>query len=143
MDSSKLPRMILGISSAMVAVASILWIQSKFDGADRKAALDVVQEYRSKQGWSIPEVLDKKHPGHAPLWTAETTSACMQHERVRASVDGAAYDFMVDINGPSIHPGNAAGEEVLRDLGQPRPEGSAGAAPAPLAPAGSAPAGAP
>jgi hypothetical protein len=143
MDSGKLPRMMLSISSAMVALASILWIQSKFDGADRKAALDVVQEYRSKQGSSIPEVLDRKHPGRAPIWTTETASACMQHERVRAVVDGATYDFMVDINGPSIHPGNAAGEEVLRELGQPRPEGSAtGPAQAPPTPGGSASAGA-
>lgn len=142
MDPAKLPRMMLGISSAMVAVACILWVQSKFDGADRKAALDVVQEYRSKQGASIPEVLDKKHPGQAPFWTVETQSSCFHHERVRAVVAGVPYDFMVDIDGPSIHPGNPAGEDVLRDLGQPRPEGSAGPAPSSPAPSGSASAGA-
>jgi hypothetical protein len=125
MDSGKLLRMTLAMSSALVALAFILWLQSKFNGADQKAALSVVQEYRSKHNRSIPEVLDEKHPGHDPLWTVETESACMQHERVRAAVDGARYDFVVDINGPSIHPGNPASEEVLRDLDTPRPERAA------------------
>jgi hypothetical protein len=87
MDSNKLLRMLLALSSAMVAIACILWVQSKFDGADRKAALSIVQEYRSRQGTSIPELLGKDHPGRTPLWTVETAQSCMQHERVRASLD--------------------------------------------------------
>src|SRR5262245_41122224 len=110
MDSGKLLRMMLAMGSAILALCFMFWLQSKYDGADRRAALSVVQDYRSKQGTSIPEILDQKHPGRAPLWTVETESACLQHERVRASVDGAQYDFMVDINGPSIHPGNPASE---------------------------------
>jgi hypothetical protein len=119
MDSNKLLRMLLALSSAMVAIACILWVQSKFDGADRKAALSIVQEYRSRQGTSIPELLGKDHPGRTPLWTVETAQSCMQHERVRASLDGVDYDFMVDINGPSIHPGNRASEEVMAQLDAP------------------------
>ena len=127
MDSGKTKRMMLAVSSAMVAIAFMVWLQSKFDGADQKAALTMVQDYRSKDGRTIPEILDEKHPGHPPIWTVETKSACWQHERVRALVDGAQYDFMVDINGPSIHPGNPASEEVMRDLGVPRPAGGAAA----------------
>jgi len=140
MDSSKLLRILFAISTAMIAVVVIVWVQAKFDGADRKAALGIVHQYRSKQGWSIPEVLDKKRPGKPPTWTVQTESACLQHERVRAAVGDELYDFMVDINGPSIHPGNPAGEEVLSELDEPRPAGSAAPAPAPSS---SASAGAP
>jgi hypothetical protein len=124
MDSGKLLGMMISVSFALVAILAILFLQARFAGADRKAALGVVQGYRSKQGSSIPEILDKRHPGHAPVWTVHTESACMQHERIGAAVDGAQYDFMVDINGPSIHPGNRAGEVVLRELDEPRTKGS-------------------
>ena len=134
MDLSKLLRILIAVSTAMVAVAIILWVQAKFDGADRKAALGIVQSYRSKQGRSIPEILDEKHPGKAPSWTVQTQSACMQHERVRAAIGDELYEFTVDINGPSIHPGNQAGEEVLGELDTPPP---------PPEPSSSASAGAP
>lgn len=127
MDQAKLSRAALALSSAMVAFAIILWVQSKFDGADRKAALGIVQEYRSKQGSTIPEILDRAHPGAAPTWSVETQSACEQHERVRAVVAGDTYDFAVDINGPSIHPANQAAESIIAGLDQPRPAGSASA----------------
>ncbi|MEO7330008.1 MAG: hypothetical protein ABI193_15645 [Minicystis sp.] len=139
MDSNKLLRMLLALSSAMVAILGILWVQSKFDAADRKAALAIVQEYRSKQGRSIPALLDRDHPGHPPAWTVETARSCMQHERVRASVAGVDYDFMVDINGPSIHPGNRASEAVMAQLDAPS-DTTAGSA---IPPASAAPSGAP
>ena len=135
MDQAKLSRAALTLMSAMIAVMIILWVQSKFDGADRKAALGIVQEYRSKQGSTIPEILDRKHPGAAPTWSVETQSACEQHERVRAVVAGERYDFAVDINGPSIHPANPAAEGVIAGLDEPRPAGSG----APSAPGSAAP----
>ena len=133
MDQAKLSRATLALSSAMVAFAIILWVQSKFDGADRKAALAIVQEYRSKQGSTIPEILDRRHPGAAPTWSVDTQSGCEQHERVRAVVAGDTFDFAVDINGPSIHPANKAAEAVIAGLDEPRPAGSA-SPPAALAP---------
>jgi hypothetical protein len=136
MDQAKLSRAALALSSAGVAFALILWVQGKFDGADRKAALAIVQEYRSKQGSTIPEILDRQHPGAAPTWSVDTQSGCEQHERVRAVVAGDTFDFAVDINGPSIHPANKAAESVIAGLDEPRPAGSASA---PLA----APTGAP
>jgi hypothetical protein len=137
MDASKASRAMLAVTSAMVAVASILWIQSKFDGADRKAALGIVQEYRSKQGSTIPEVLGRRHPGQVPVWSVDTQSSCMQHERVSAALGGEVYDFQVDINGPSIHPGNRASEAVIAALDEPRPAPSAASAqPAQPAPQG-------
>jgi hypothetical protein len=113
-------RSLLVGSGTLLALASMLWIQAKFDGADRHAAVGVVRDYRAKGGWTIPEILDAKHPGHTPVWSVQTESSCMQRERVSADVDGVRYQFMVDINGPSIHPGNRESETILQQLGEPR-----------------------
>lgn len=122
MNPAKIVRTLLAVSVSMLAVAIILFVQSKFDAADRRAAISLVQQYRSKEGQSVPEVLDRIHPGKAPVWSASTESSCFQHVRVRAYVSGAdmaepiAYDFLVDINGPSIHPGNPVSEKVIQGL---------------------------
>jgi hypothetical protein len=127
MEPGKVVRAMILVSLSMLAVAAILFVQSKFDASDRKAAVVLVQQYHSKEGRTVPEVLDELHPGKLPLWSASTESACFQHVRVRAYVSGpdmpeaVAYDFVVDINGPSIHPGNPAGEKALGMLGKPRP----------------------
>lgn len=121
MDPAKLMRSLLVASSSMLALVSIFVIQSKFDGADRRAAVGVVQQYRSRQGWTIPEILDVQHPGRAAAWSVQTESSCMQHQRVTAVIGDARYDFMVNINGPSIHPGNPPSEAVMKQLDAERP----------------------
>ena len=108
-------------SATLLAVVAMFWLQSKFDGADRKAAVGVVREYRARGGWTVPEILSARHPDRTPVWTAETQSSCLQHEKVSADVDGVHYQFVVDINGPSIHPGNPASEAVVKQLGDARP----------------------
>jgi hypothetical protein len=139
MNFVKISRTLLIASTCLVAAGVIAFVQSKFDTADQRAALTIVQQYHPKGGQSVPDVLAAKHPGAAPVWSAYTESACFQHVRVRATVDtgGTAaatnYDFVVDINGPSIHPGNPLGEGLLREIG------SAPAGSAPPAPSGSAP----
>jgi hypothetical protein len=140
MDTGKLLRMLVLVSLSMLAAFAILYVQSKFDAADRRAALAIVEQYHPKDGRSVPEVLEELHPGKAPTWSAATESSCFQHVRVRAFVsegatEGTAYDFMVDINGPSIHPGNPAGEKVLGKLNEPKPEAKPSAEPKP-APSG-------
>jgi hypothetical protein len=139
MDPEKLMKSLLVGSGTLLALVMMFWLQSKFEGADRKAALGVVQEYRARGGWTIPEILDGAHRGHAPEWSVQTESSCLQHERVSADVDGVRYQFMVDINGPSIHPGNHESEAVLKQLDEPRP----GWPPAPPAAPSAAPSGAP
>jgi hypothetical protein len=129
MDQGKLMRSLLVGSSTLLAIVLMFWIQSKFDGADRKAALGVVQVYRSAAGWTVPEALDARHPGHAALWSVQTEPSCLHHyEKVSADVAGVRYQFMVDIDGPSIHPGNRESEAVLKQLDEPRPAASGSAA---------------
>lgn len=130
LNTAKIARFLLLGTTAVVATGSVIYVQTRFDEADRNAALAVVQGYTSKAGRAVPEVLAERHPGHAPVWSSATESSCFQHVRVRASVLGGGpgpvdYDFVVDINGPSIHPGNSAAEAVLAELDLPPPPASA------------------
>ncbi|WP_434043467.1 MULTISPECIES: hypothetical protein [Sorangium] len=129
MDYGKALRTLLLVGTSAVAAGVVLRVQSRFNASDRRAALGVVQQYRPEGGRSAPEAIDARHPDKAPVWSASTESACLQHVRVRATIEGEPplrYDFLVDINGPSIHPGNAEGEAVLRELTA-TPAASAGA----------------
>jgi hypothetical protein len=122
MDPEKLMKSLLVGSATLLALVLMWVIQSKFEGADRRAALGLVHDYRAKGGWTIPEILDGKHGGHPEEWAVETQSSCLHHyEKVSARVDGVTYQFMVDIDGPSIHPGNPASEPVVQQLGEARP----------------------
>lgn len=145
MDPAKLMRSLLVGSATLLAIVAVFWLQTKFDGADRRAAVNVVRDYRARGGWTVPELIDARHPGRTPVWTVETQSSCFQTEKVSADVDGIRYQFVVDINGPGIHPGNPESEAVMKQLGEPRPgwpppAGSGSAGPALPAPPGSAPA---
>lgn len=128
MDLGKFARVMFLVGISVPTGLIMVYMQSKFDEADRKAALTIVHQHRSKQGWSVPEVLDDLHPGKSAVWSTATESTCYQHVRVRANVSGptaaeaVAYDFVVDINGPSIHPGNPAGERVVKRLDEPKPD---------------------
>jgi hypothetical protein len=109
------------VLTSALAAGSILYLQGRFNAGDEKNALLVVQTYRSKSGKSLPEVIAAENGGAAPDWSTSTESSCFQHERVRALVGSEkgniAYDFVVDINGPSIHPGNENGRRALEALG--------------------------
>ncbi|WP_437481750.1 hypothetical protein WME75_39160 [Sorangium sp. So ce1014] len=119
MDYGKAMRTLLLVGTSAVAAGVVLQVQSRFNASDRRAALGIVQQYRPEGGRSVPEAIGARHPGKAPVWSTATESACFQHVRVRATIEGepsAAYDLLVDINGPSIHPGNREGEAILGEL---------------------------
>jgi len=109
------------VLTSALAAGSILYLQGRFNAGDEKNALVVVQTYHSKSGRSLPDVIAAENAGAVPDWSTTTESSCFQHERVRAQVAGekgiVAYDFVVDINGPSIHPGNENGRRALEALG--------------------------
>lgn len=144
MNVAKITRYLVLLSMTLLAFVAIVVMQSKFDGADQKAAVGIVQSTPSKTGRTIVDVLSDRHPGRVPVWSVTTESACFQHERVRATIfptetaEPVNYDFVVDINGPSIHPGNPAGEEVLRALEAPAPPTAPTAPTATVAPSASA-----
>jgi len=143
MDPVKLMRSLLVGSATLLALVSMFVIQSKFDAADRRAALGLAQDYRAKGGWTIPELLDARHPGSLPTWDVQTQSSCLHHyEKVAANIAGTRYEFMVDIDGPSIHPGNHESEAVVAQLGDDRP-GYEGGAPAAASASAPRPPGAP
>jgi hypothetical protein len=138
MDPVKLMRSLLVGTATLLAIVVMFWLQSKFDGADRANAVKVVRDYHARGGWSVPDILEQKHPGRTPVWTVETQSSCFQTQRVSADVDGVRYQFVVAINGPSIHPGNPASEAVMKQLDDVRPGGApatSATAPIPAAPA--------
>ncbi|XXT18054.1 hypothetical protein WME94_48280 [Sorangium sp. So ce429] len=119
MDYGKALRTLLLVGTSAVAGGVVLRVQSRFNASDRRAALGIVQQYRPEGGRSVPEAIGARHPAKAPAWSASTESACFQHVRVRATIEGeppVRYDFLVDINGPSIHPGNGEGEAILFEL---------------------------
>lgn len=123
-------RTIALVATAMLAAATVLFVQGRFEVSDENAALALVKEYRSRAGVSVPELLAYHHPEHVVAWTTGTESACFQHIRVEATVGAPAvvYAFAVDINGPSIHPANEEGKRLLGEIDAPLPTTSAGSA---------------
>ena len=117
-----LRRNILMVLTSALAAGSMLYLQARFNAGDEKNALVLVQAYRAQSGRSLPEVIAERSGGATPEWSTATESSCFQHERVRALVTTDAgvttYDFVVDINGPSIHPGNENGQRALEALGK-------------------------
>jgi hypothetical protein len=122
-------RMVLLIVTSLLAAITVLYVQGRFQSSDEGHALGVVQSYRSPAGVSIPDLLAHHHPGAPVAWSAHTESACFQHIRVRADVAGAepaAYTFVVDINGPAIHPGDDRSRALIAEMDRPLPVADGG-----------------
>jgi hypothetical protein len=114
------------VLTALSAAVCVLYLQRKFDAADVKAAVEMAQSYRAPSGRTLPGVLAERHPDAPIEWSGAVTSSCFQHVRVDARVEPRGstpldYQFDIDINGPSIHPGNPQGVEALAALDGPAP----------------------
>ena len=116
-DPTRFMRAALVMSATMLAVTFMWFLQSKFEGADRKAAVGIVHDYRSKSGRSIPDVLTERHPGKEQGFQVHTESSCMQHERVDIDVDELRVHRRHQR--PRHSPRQPAAETVLKRLDRP------------------------
>jgi hypothetical protein len=122
-------RTVILVILALLAAASVVYLQHRFDEGDRKSALRIVDEYHAQiSHHTIREVLEARHPDASIVFSATTESSCFQHVRVRALVQKADekgalqsfdYQFLVDINTNHIAPGNDLGLKALEDLDRP------------------------
>jgi hypothetical protein len=110
----------LGALTVAVAV-SVYVLEGAFTGGDTKRAVQLVQDYQigPTSDERIVRFLQLKYPG-PHHWTAEVLSSCHGYIRVTAQVptkDGIIrYLWDVDLVKGAIHPANAAGKDVLREL---------------------------
>jgi len=120
-------KVIATLATAVLAAATVLWMQHRFESTDKRNAVELVQGYRSPSGKTIPELISHHHPDKDVQWSSRARSACLHHIYVQGNVAGDAsaaptsYLFVVNINGPSIHPGNETGRRLLGELNQPAP----------------------
>ncbi len=114
------------VVTALAASASVVYLQQKFDAADVKNCIQIAQTYRAPSGRTLPSVIEARHPGAIIEWHGTEESSCFQHVRVDAVVTptkaeaASNYAFSVDLNGPSIHPANALGQEAVQALDAPQ-----------------------
>jgi hypothetical protein len=112
----------------VLSIVSMKYVQGRFDRSDEHNAELIVRNYRGPMHRTLEEVVHAQSP--APAWSAvawrtETLSSFFQHIRVHAELTGPAgarrdYEFDVDLNTTSIHPGNPLGESALQAMGEPR-----------------------
>ncbi|MCA9623865.1 MAG: hypothetical protein KC731_32810, partial [Myxococcales bacterium] len=127
------------IATSLMAAATLLWLQGRYEKGDMRNALELVQTYHSRAGVSIPDLLSYRHPQKGIQWSTAVENSCFQHIRVHAVVSGdpgqepTVYAFAVDINGPSIHPANDNGQLLLGLMDEPLPVASTSASSEPTA----------
>lgn len=143
---NKVLRTIAMVILAVLAAASVVYLQHRFDEGDRKSALRVMNEFRAPTTKrSLPDVINARHPNASVLWQATTESSCRQLIRVSSVVreppksgqgepTTLVYEFLVDINTVHITPGNDLGRMAIGDLDAPlgfvaKPEPSGSSAP--------------
>jgi hypothetical protein len=121
------------VLTALAAAISVLYLQQRFDAGDVKSSLEIAKTYRAPGGRTLSDVIHARYPGAAIDWKGTEESSCFQHVRVDALVTPANggppvdYAFTIDVNGPSIHPGNALGQTAIEGLESPgAAEGDAG-----------------
>lgn len=129
----KNPVVVIGtVVFVVAAIITVRYVEQRFNTADVRNGVEIVQGYRAHNGRLLQDVLRARHDGlprSALRWEGESISTCYQYVRVRAVVTErngrtVQYAFDVDINTVSIHPGNELGLAALRDLSSPAGGGS-------------------
>ncbi len=119
------------VVTALAAAGSILWMQGRYEASDKRHALEIVQGYQPPGGTNIPALIGARHPEKVVTWSTAVESSCFQHIRVHAVVDEPSpqlYAFVVDINGPAIHPANDNGQTLMSQIDKPLPASTVTAA---------------
>lgn len=119
-------RVVVAVVMLGVLVATMSWLQSRFDSSDHDKAIELVKDYKPHEGGrTLVEALLARHPGrkrHDISWRSEIMSSCLGHVRVtarlpeRGDAPEVTYAFDVDLTAPSIHPTDETTIEVLKSL---------------------------
>ncbi|MEQ8279104.1 MAG: hypothetical protein RMA76_16860 [Deltaproteobacteria bacterium] len=119
-------RVLVAVVMLGVLVATMSWLQSRFDSSDHDKAVELVKGYKPQGGQqTLLDALLARHPGrkrHEFSWRSEIMSSCLGHVRVHARLPEkgdepeVAYAFDVDLTAPSIHPTDPVTIEVLKSL---------------------------
>jgi hypothetical protein len=105
----------------VAAAGSLLVLQGIFDRADLDKSEKLVREYRLGPT-TLGEFIERRHDDRSgPVrWSSELLSSCRGTVRVTCEVPrrakAAVYRFDVDLPQKGIHPGDAAGKDVLEAL---------------------------
>ncbi len=119
-------RVVIATLMLGVLVATMSWLQSRFDSSDHEKATKMVRAYKPQGGTkNVTEAILERHPSrkaHDISWRSEIKSSCLGHVRVSAYLPEKApdpsitYAFDIDLTGPSIHPTDKKTIEIIRAL---------------------------
>jgi hypothetical protein len=121
-----LHRIVIAVVMLGVLVATLSWLQSRFDSSDHDKATNMVRAYKPEGGaLDITQAILARHPTrekHDISWRSEIRSSCLGHVRVSALLPEErgdpeiTYAFDVDLTAPSIHPTDPKTIEIFRAL---------------------------
>lgn len=118
-------QLLVGSMMILGLLASVSWLQGRFNSSDHRKAIKLVSNYKPKSGVALTDALLHKHPHLSKediSWSSEIKQSCLGYVRVEANMPGkepqnvTSYAFDVDLNGPSVHPTNPETVEILESL---------------------------
>jgi hypothetical protein len=104
---------------ALGCAISFAVVQSMFERADHRKAVELVRGFRGAGGQTIEDLVARGNPGARAdgAWSSEILSGCRGFVRVRCRpLGGGDFAFDVDLVRKGIHPGNEAGRAILAQL---------------------------
>ncbi len=123
--SVSMTQLLVGSMMILGLLASVNWLQGRFNSSDKRKAVRMVSDYKSKSGIPLTDALLRAHPRQSKediLFSSEIRQSCLGYVRVEAKVPGeenqkaVSYFFDVDLNGPSVHPTDPVTVKILKSL---------------------------